>query len=503
MSFNVNFYTFSKKQRSTAVPSGTGKTVSCHANQTLDILAPEIILDWRQESGLPTVYNYARISDFGRWYWITGWRNDGGIWSASLKVDPLASWKSNIGNSSLYVYRSSSSYNGRIADTMYPPIARFRRFKINLPRMWSYGGDTALVTANGGFYILGITGQGATEYYAFTYANLNAFLTSLFADSYYNAVLAHYDATEFTEAKVAIDPMQYISSIRFWPCGLASPGTAWALHFTGIVGSIPVGPVNVSATAMKFTAVGAYPDQTSYNTTYYDLDITASDFVHPQAQERGDFLNLAPWTQIEFVYPPWGIIELNPADLLDCDYLRMRITADIRSGSALLTLSTLTSYTNSYGQTVTREMIIARSVAQVGVNCPLSKYQQTGTGASTKVQGAINAAKDVVMSAGLNTIGALKDLVSTAELNGLIPHLSVVGSEGSGASMSGDPVLSIVQQYASQDDLAALGRPLMDIRQLSQIPGYIKADPDELAVPCTDAELSEIRESIAGGFFYE
>ena len=69
--------------------------------------------------------------------------------------------------------------------------------------------------------------------------------------------------------------------------------------------------------------------------------------------------------------------------------------------------------------------------------------------------------------------------------------------------MSGDPVLSIVQQYASQDDLAALGRPLMDIRQLSQIPGYIKADPDELAVPCTDAELSEIREAIAGGFFYE
>ena len=134
MSFNVNFYTFSKKQRSTAVPSGTGKTVSCHANQTLDILAPEIILDWRQESGLPTVYNYARISDFGRYYWITGWKNDGGIWSASLQVDPLASWKTQIGANSCYVYRSSSAYNLRLTDSAYSQMTRPRRSPCSSPR---------------------------------------------------------------------------------------------------------------------------------------------------------------------------------------------------------------------------------------------------------------------------------------------------------------------------------------------------------------------------------
>ena len=47
MAFTVNFYTFSKRERSTAVPAGAGRAVSCTADEPLNLLAPEISLDFR------------------------------------------------------------------------------------------------------------------------------------------------------------------------------------------------------------------------------------------------------------------------------------------------------------------------------------------------------------------------------------------------------------------------------------------------------------------------
>lgn len=492
VAFTVNFYTFSKREKSTAVPTGAGKAVSCTANEPMDLLAPVISLDWRSETGDPIAYNFCHITAFSRWYHVTGWTFRDGLWWASLRVDVLASWRSSIGSQNVYVYRSASAFNGRINDTLYPTIARYRRFNINLPRMWSYGGATPLVAANGGRYILGIIGGGTTKYYGMTEAQLQTFLTAIFDNSYYTAVLGAFGATEYPEAKVAVDPMQYISSVRFWPCGFAAPGTAWALHQTASVSSIPVGPVSVTATAAVFSAVGAGSDMTSYNTTYYDVDLDTTDFRHPQADERGDYMQLSPWTRYELIYPPWGIMELDPADLLDAEYLRIRITADIRSGTAMLTVSTLRTVNNA-----TRETVILRNIAPVGINCPLSKFQQTGSGVISRVSDIMAG----VASFFREPAAAIKEMFSS-DVKGQIPHLSTVSSEGSGAAMSGDPLLAVTHQYAAPDDYADFGRPLMDKRTLSSIPGYIMADADEISISCTAPELEEIRAAVRGGFFY-
>lgn len=492
MAFNVVFYTYAKRQSSTATPSSGGKTISCMANNPLEVLAPEISLDWRSEEGTPTAYNYCHIPAFGRWYHITGWTHREGLWWAALRVDALASWKSALGAQSIYVYRASAAFNGRINDTLYPTTARFRRFRVTLPRMWSYGGATPMIEANGGYFVLGIIGQGTTRYYAMTTAELTTFLNAIFNDTYYTAVLGEFGAREYPEAKVAIDPLQYISSVRFWPCGFAPPSNAWALHITGQVGAIAVGPVSVQATAKVFTAAGAYPDQTSYNTTFYDVDLDTTDFRHPQADERGDYMQLAPWTHYELVYPPWGILELDPADLLDAETLRIRITADVRSGSALLTVSTLRTVGRS-----TLETIISRSIANVGINCPLSKFQQTGSGTITRIGDIMSGV------AGLFRDPAEAVRASfSSDVQGRVPHLSTVSSEGSGAAMSGDPCLAVTHQYAATDDVSDFGRPLMDKRRISSISGYIKGDSDEISIACTAPELEEIRAAVAGGFWY-
>lgn len=495
MAFNVNFYTFSKRHRSTAVPSGSGLQVTCHANEPLDVLAPEIILDWQQEQGLPTVYNYAHISDFRRWYRITGWRNEGGIWSAALQVDALASWRTEINTNSVYVYRSASSYDGDVVDQLYPTVARYRRLKISLPRMWSLDAATPSIAQGLGYFILGIIGDGQTKYYAFTQAQLETFLTAIYSPTYYNAVLGEFGAIEYPEAKVAIDPLQYISSIRYWPCGLMVPGTAWSLHTTGSVSSIPIGPVTVTATAAVFTAAGMYPDQTSYNTTYYDLDISGSDFLHPQADDRGDYMQLAPFTAYEIFYPPWGLIALSPQDLLEADYLRLRITADIRSGTAELTLSAIHTVNNQE-----REIIMVRSSAQVGIDCPLSHYVQPGVAKLGTLASVVGAGISLMTGNIGGALGGANAAIGSA-VQGQIPHLSVVGSQASGSAMAGDPHLLVTHTYAANDDLAGRGRPLMAVRRLSTLSGYVMGDSDELAVACTEPELAEIRAALEGGMY--
>lgn len=495
MAFNVQFYTFAKRLRSTAVPSGSGRTVSCHANETLDLLAPEIVLDWRQEQGLPTGYNYAYISDFRRWYRITGWANDGGIWTARLQVDALASWRTELRANTTYIYRSGSSYDGDVMDQLYPTISRYRRLKIGLPRMWSLDDATPLVSQGDGYYILGIVGDGQTRYYAFTPAKLEEFLAAIYAPAYYNAVLGEFGAVEYPEAKVAIDPLQYISSIRFWPCGIGAPGTDWALHFTGLVTSIPVGPVSVTATARVFSAAGAYADTTSYNTTYYDLNISGTDFRHPQADERGDYMQLAPFTAYEVFYPPWGLIALSPQDLMEADYLRIRITADIRSGTAELTLSALHTVNSQV-----REYIMVRSSAQVGIDCPLSHYVQPGVAKLSTLANVVSAGVNLLTGNVMGGIGGASAAIGSA-VQGQIPHLSVVGSQASGAAMAGAPYLLVTHTYAANDDLDGRGRPLMARRQLSALSGYVMGDPDEISIACTEPELSEIRAAIGEGCY--
>lgn len=502
MPFNVNFYTFSKKQRSTAVPSGTGETVSCHANQTLDVLAPEITLDWRQESGLPTVYNYARISDFGRWYWITGWKNDGGIWSASLQVDVLASWKTQIGANSCYIFRSSAAYNTSLTDSLYPITTQLERYDTSLSKIWTVGGANAAGAAAGsGTYVLGILSNGwaglpGVQYYGFTAAELSTFMDYIFSDAYFNHVLSEFGATEYPEAKVAINPLQYVTSARFYPLGYSGTGSGdYVLHGAGTT----------------FVAIGSQTitDSQVWAAAFYDIPNTQQHFrvtrqtwtlvpvegwYHSQSAARGDWLNKAPYSRVELFFPPYGLIELNPADVIGATLVAIHLDIDVWTGTGTLTIEVTRG-------AITR--VVSRLSTQVGLDIPLSNVYYNGI----KEQGIWNASwKAITSTISGNLAGVREGFVDAYKtvVDSGIPHLCTFGTQnGSVAPMGGTPKLMFTHQLMASDDNPDMGRPYCSVRTISEIPGYIQADSDELSVPCTDPELAEIREAVSSGFWYE
>lgn len=503
--FNVDLYTFSKKSRSTGIPSTPAITLSCRGKMPFDILSPTIQLQLTGGAAAdPHAYNYARIQTFGRYYHIRTWRNVGPLWEADLQVDALASWRTQLGGQSIYVYRSAYSYDQQIPDNLYPTKSRTRILNIALPKPWTVGGQSASGAAvDSGIFIAGIISTSGTTYYGFTPDAWSLFLYELYRDNYYEAVLSEFGAVEYPEAKVAVNPMQYISSVKWCPVGYGASGT-WCVHIGAAVTTIPVGVASVTLSGQGVYSAWVISDQTV--TSIEDIDTEASDFVHPQADARGDWLNYAPYTSYELFYPPFGLIELDPVMIHKYRYLRISLSLDTH---------TCTCKLDVYCHDNLTRRVIYRGVGSFGVDVPVSAIMQPGTSPLSFVRSALGVAGGV-LSAGLgNPIGGASQIIGSisgaigSAVAGQIPHLSMMGGPGSTAALDGAPRLYVTQWYLAADDLADRGRPLCDIRQISAIPGYILGDPDSIgdsnntSIPCTAAEMQEIQQAVAGGFYYE
>lgn len=497
--FNVDLYTFSKKSRSTGIPSTPAITLSCRGKAPFDILSPTIQLQLTGGAAAdPHAYNYARIQTFGRYYHIRTWRNVGPLWEADLQVDALASWRTQLGGQSIYVYRAAYSYDIKVADNLYPETSQRHRLNINLPKPWTIGGASASgAAADSGIYVLGIIGTGQTNYYGFTNAQLDDFMAYLFSDTYYEAVLTDFGAVEYPEAKVAINPMQYITSCRFVPMGVSTPAggglAAWTLHASSITG-VQVGNILLTTqTAYAFMTIAGTPINYHTVISYYDLQL-GDDFWHPQADDRGDWLNLAPHTTYELFYPPFGLLELDPAEISSASTVRFRLSIDVWTCDAVLDVIV--------DPGTTSERTLLRVSGSIGADVPLSNIMSTGHSNLALAQAGAAALQAAASISPSSFAGAELAAVRTV-VDGRIPHLSTMGSQGSSAQLAGQPKLMVTHWQMANDDLADRGRPLCAIRQISAIPGYIMGDPDSISISCTSQELQEIRQAVAGGFYYE
>lgn len=150
----------------------------------------------------------------------------------------------------------------------------------------------------------------------------------------------------------------------------------------------------------------------------------------------------------------------------------------------------------------TSERTMLRVSGSIGADVPLSNIMSTGHSNMALAQAGAAALQAAASISPSGVAGAELAAVRTV-VDGRIPHLSTMGSQGSSAQLAGQPKLMVTHWQMANDDLADRGRPLCAIRQISAIPGYIMGDPDSLSIACTMQEMEEIRQAVAGGFYYE
>lgn len=473
----VQLYNFAKKQNSTARPSGTGDQYDCRLKDQTSITNPVILLDLNDKVNF-TKYTYAYIPEFSRYYFVSDMVADGLCWSVYLTCDVLATYKTEIGNSSMYVMRSAAAFNGNIVDTFYPVKITHTDVQAVEANPMNMDSSTGLVDVNTGCFILGIVGTasgdynyGSIRYYAMGRTSFNSIINSLLND-----VIASGNSYGFTDddmsfalQKSIIDPLSFIKSCMWVPVSAGQLGSQW--HTTMKV--------------FDWTIRGVYVKELELNPPQtHDVD-ELSLTRHPYAATRGRYMNVEPYTRIQLIYPPFGVFDIDTASAEDQTALSCETFIDLITGSAILKVR---------GKESGKMFVNASS--QVGVDIQLSQITKDYVGSI--MQG---------VQAGVSAVGFDFGGAATAAVGSVIsaykPIVSNVGGNGGYSDLNGKIVLH--QEYFEPvpDDNTNAGRPLCEIRQLSTLPGYQLIMDGDVLISGTAGEQAAIKSFLEGGYYYE
>ena len=215
---------------------------------------------------------------------------------------------------------------------------------------------------------------------------------------------------------------------------------------------------------------------------------------HPQAESRGRYLNLAPYTKRTLYIYPWGAIPLDTSMVGYSDTLKTECAVDLVTGEGILSL---------YAVKESADVLLCTQSTNIGVDVSIS---QIGISASA-VQNAISNPLQAALSAGgaaLSSvlgggdIGAIADSAAAT-----LTNVSTKGSQGGIMDYTRD--MRVVSQFfdVASEDNERLGRPLMERRQISTLPGYIVCNRPHLECHATANEIGQIEQAMAAGFYWE
>lgn len=462
---NCYFYKFEKEKNSTKRPDG-GQNIPVELKAQTDIINPTIRLNY---SGSPHGYNYIYIPDFAKYYWVVSWRWMEGLWECDCAEDYLATWKDSIGESTQYILRSSHTYNVNVGDSYYPTRGGAVSY-------YAAGKNPFTSTFDGGCYVVGLInsdsgGVGAVHYYVMTQFNFNRFLRSLMSDINWMNI----STEEISEGlqKGLINPFQYVASCIWLPVQAGTSG--------GKVSELPYGWWTLSGQSAAPLAQDS--------AVYTSVDFTLPK--HPQAGERGKWLNNSPYTTYTLYLQPFGGIPIDTTIVYSQTTVTAAMHIDPITGNAVCTVL-------SGGITLTQVS------AQIGVPIQLSQMAVDYVGAAKSAANTIGGIVGNAMSgniAGLIANGVSGVIDST--LQARIPQMQTSGANGSKLYSSLTPHIIAQCSLVAPENNAHWGRPLCDNRKIADIPGYVMcADPD-ISFAGTSVEQDGVRQYLASGFYYE
>lgn len=465
MAHTIKLGNFKKHENSTAQPNAESWaefSITYKGGADLDNPTVTISADFTAIKA----YNYAVLDN--RYYFIRS-RNmlRSGFSVLDLMLDPMATYKKEIGAASLYVIRSAAAYNGYIKDNYYPMLAS----KTTSGEII----DSDDIPLGSGSYIVNILGNNTANstLYLLSPAQFNSFLNALLA------AVGPYVGLDFQQAKVnaIFEPLQYIKSILWMPLSVAAATSAFGATAAGNIcaglwdSGVPGLVLNTGAALVRTRSV-TIPK-------------------HPDAAARGAYLNGAPFTNYVLNYPPFGVINVDPAKLIDETSININIYADAVTGLGIM---------QGYGTNTGGPLF--NLTAQYGVPIPLSGAASN----FSAVASTIGAAGELIGglltgNLALAAMGAAQGIGSFGDsVRGVI---SSGGSAGSLAAWQTGKTFGATFHDIADEDLAHNGRPLCEIRQISTLPGYNIVQYGDVEIPGTIVTQQTIRRYLETGFYYE
>lgn len=485
---------FVKKENSTKRPStGTTRYIQGILKEPCSIMNPVIKIERLPNDVIPGNYTYARWSQADRYYFIEDWVWVNGLWEVHMKEDVLATFKTEIGNSTEYVLRTDSTtdFNGEITDTVYPATTDIVTESYSISNIFT-------TNLSVGCYIVGIISGGnsqavgAISYYAMTSSQFGALKNKLFSNDNLE-IMGIIDSggqalvTDLSQEvlKTMYNPYQYIVSCMWFPFG---------------VNAIP------SSSAVSSIKIGWWDYPISGNRLYAQtLELGNEQFAiraHPQAS-RGSYLNYAPYTR-RTLLGRFGSVPIDTSMFIVGNKINIAYMIDLITGQCYAKISRRDETT-----TPVSEDLIAERNFLIGVPIQLA---QVGTDYLGTAVSAINTIPQI-MGGAISGIASGKGAIMGAiaggasgiynTLQSAMPQVETGGQNGSFLAPINNT--HVIEQFYKivDEDISHRGRPLCELRRLDTLSGFILCAEGEIDISCYDNERKEIVRYLTNGFFWE
>lgn len=365
--FNIRLYRFNKKTNSTKKPPvNTGSVYTCTMKTSSSIISP--VIDIKYPVNQIPDFNYAYISEFKRYYYVTDVVYSIGVWTLSLSVDVLASFRDDILNSTQYVLRSYSNYDNTLVDGLYTSklagyydkceYSYYEGIKIggtaypNGVHYTNIAGGSSGSTSNyfnisisQGDFVIGVVGNNTTgvDYYCMGYTAFKQFVSAIC-----NLVPSNMTDLANQTANAIYEPLQYITMVRWYP-QVASFTTGTAVH-TLYIGADTV-TISGNIYPMDMNGVPEY---------YMEIDIPR----HPKASDY-PYMNQSPFAEYNLFFQPFGNIPLDATKIDGEEELYITWTIDYATGISHLKV-------RPYSHLERNPAVIVDVISEYGVTIPLS-----------------------------------------------------------------------------------------------------------------------------------
>lgn len=531
---NITLFKFSKKRNSTALPVITGSGANTQrrmfgvVRNNVSLSTPIVDIE-EDHGGLVDdniyEYNYAYIFSFNRYYFVDDIRYNNPTWTFYLTVDVLASYKEDIINTRQYVLRSASQWDTDIPDSFYPTLPKSSGvyaeeiFEGNALRYNTQTGDWLdapffNVPVSSGAVVAGILSSSTTgvTYYAFNIRSFNNFLQYAFS-----LVPSNMTSLDSGVARALFNPIQYISSARWYPALPLIGNTG------GSVSSIKLGGETITLDSLDIC----------YQLNTFNVESFKISMVLPRHPDYAgySYTKLSPYSQYNLFFQPFGDIPLDSYKIYDNSAIDVKWDIDYLTGSTSLRI---------YSQLGNR--LVYNDIASLGVPIPISSLvYDTKTGLALtglqflKTVSGENVSFDypfkreieyLAESTRKNAFGIsdyeLKPLLpsfdSTDNANSIDSIMDAIGtslgqvvSNGSVNSFlaynMGKPFIYAWFMKQAEKDNDRFGRPLRQRVRLDSLSGYTVCANATVSFESTqyptDREHARILAYLNGGFYLE
>ena len=477
--FTIRLYNFNKKPNSTAVPVIAGTQYQCTMKTVSSLLSPVIDIADTKGTGAIPLFNYAYIADFGRYYFIDDVSWSQGIWSLSMHVDVLASFKEDIENSRQYVIRSASQSNPYIPDTVYQTyidtsgsyeeeaLANSVQRYNSTTLAWQNVTYFDRPIANGMVCVGVVSGTvSGVTYYAMTVSSFSQFLQKAFT-----LVPSNMTDLDTGTANAVYGPIQYITYCRWFPVMALSANLGTEVQ-----------TINIGADPVTLTAPNSAYQMTALGVEKYRFNIDLP--LHPDAVTY-PYTRLSPFSEYSLNFQPFGNIPLDTTKMMDASRLTVNWSVDFCTGQCILEVRSNAAHagliyteTADYGVPMPISALVMDWKAGLAMSAMTWMKNNTLMGTPDEPVLRQLVAEGSVTQADLNaagvTLGNTSLLDKMMDVTGAaMGNVVTKGSSGSWLSYNaGVPYVYLWYVKQADHDAARYGAPLCEEVRLDSLSGF-------------------------------